>query len=576
MILNYFKLATRIFMRNPFFTVINLVGLSIGFASFFILWPYAIGELQSDRAVKDGERIARIGFDMRGTNKEGIETNLMFGGLRAQIAPRLITDFPEIESVTRVLMQHSFFQKDLVDHGTRLLFSMHDEAGNVKIFREERVFYGEENFFTFFSIPLIAGNATSVLSQAGYAAISESTARKYFGSNSPLGKQLIVNGTITLQITGVFPDRPHNTHLSFDIIMANKGLVNRWNSALWGLPHTYVKLRPDAPIGSLDEKLKNHWKGYWSDFVADHPELNIVTFAQPLYEIPFSINLIGDNRNFQRSYALLVSMAVLSVVILILGWINYINLSLSSLSRRFKELGARRASGAQSRDLFIQFTIESSFINLLAVVLAFTILQTVAAPAISYFDMYIADLWKFDWATHSFFGMAMLTGILVTGLYPAVICLSPTAALFSASSSAPRKSVTVSLLTTIQYVAAMVLILWAFTVNKQLNYILDKDIGMKRDRVLVIEGPIIKSAHYLADVEVFTNKLRGINGIADLTYSRYMIGEANTAGSITAISSKINAATMENGVPESFIPFLVSTCWRDVILLEVIDPMQSL
>jgi len=197
MILSYLKLAFRLILRNPFFTLINVVGLAIGFASFYILWNYAITELKTDQYHKDHDRIARIGFHWRWTD-DGGETwgHEINGNIRANIFPRVKDDFPEVESTLRILYQ-DYFGPDLVNHGEEIAITNNEKPNGPKVFKPVNVVYADPNLFTFFSMPVIYGDAASALSNTNYVALCRSTSKRYFGNIDPVGKLLALNDSIT-------------------------------------------------------------------------------------------------------------------------------------------------------------------------------------------------------------------------------------------------------------------------------------------------------------------------------------------------------------------------------------------
>ena len=163
MLLNYLKLSIRLLLRNPFFALVNIIGLSIGFTAFFALWQYSTAELKTDQHHKDFERIVRIGFHQR-WNEPGNVMNLTFGPSRASLPPQFKNDFPEVESYVRISEQGGFFQEDLHEgHGVRMVIAYRGRNGEERIFKEMKAAYADRNIFEFFTIPLIHGDPETVL-----------------------------------------------------------------------------------------------------------------------------------------------------------------------------------------------------------------------------------------------------------------------------------------------------------------------------------------------------------------------------------------------------------------------------
>src|SRR5258705_2140277 len=156
MLLNYLKLSLRLLARNPFFTAVNVVGLAIGFASFYALWEYSTTELKSDQYHKDAERIARICVNMRWSDDQGKTWgSLVVGGAMPSLLPRVSNDYPEVERTLRILTQH-LFRPEVVNHGNKIIITIDDQNGQHRIFKEEKVAYADPNLFTFFTIPFVS------------------------------------------------------------------------------------------------------------------------------------------------------------------------------------------------------------------------------------------------------------------------------------------------------------------------------------------------------------------------------------------------------------------------------------
>ena len=181
MLINYIKLSLRLLARNPFFTLINVIGLAVGFTSFFALWQYSTSALKPDRHHKDLDRIVRIGLNWR-WNDNGELGLMMMGVSQASIPPQLKNSIPEVEDYVRILEQAGFFQTDVMDkHGIKIVIGLQAQKHRDRLFKETKVAYADRNLFEFFTIPLIHGQPETVLSGANHVALSQSTATKYFG-----------------------------------------------------------------------------------------------------------------------------------------------------------------------------------------------------------------------------------------------------------------------------------------------------------------------------------------------------------------------------------------------------------
>ncbi len=552
MFINYLKLALRLLIRNPFFTFINVIGLSIGFASFFALWQYATSELKVDRYHKDYDRIGRLGMNWDWTEDNGKTWGHMtFSLTKPSLPPRFQQEYPEVESTLRTLGQPGFFQLDLVPHKQRIMIAVDKGDGRKEIFKETRIRYADENLFDFFTIPLLSGLKNEVLSEPNSAVLSESIATKYFGSQNPVGKLITLNDSIALKITGVFQDFPHNTHLDFNIVLSNQALLTRWNNAWLGLTHNYVKLKPGASFQNFEDKLKADTEKYLGENLKAMPNVKLDMFIQPLSDVAFSKSFTGDDFPI-RSKIILMALATLSVVVLVMAWANYINLAVSRTTKRMKEFATRKAIGAAALDLIKQLLIESALVNFLALALALSFLQILRQPLAEFFNIHIGNFWITNISTWLFFGSITIGGILLTGIYPALLCLGRDPRVLLMKSA--EKKIVPAALSTIQFTSAIALIAWGFTVFLQLDYILTKDTGLNKEQVIVVESPINKSNHYQHDMEVLINQLEGYPPVEKVAGCWKMPGDLNPGGVVRRIGGNISLGVDCNGVDENFIP----------------------
>src|SRR5687768_308639 len=245
MIFNYLKLAFRLLIRNPFFTLINVLGLSVGFAVFIILWQYSQNELRSDRFHKNYERIARLVTRIEFPWKN--ELAVMNIGFDTPIhSAKMAESISQIEAFTRILNQHNFNSTWIQDHSHQIFFSVNNKGKREDHFFENHVAYADLNVFDFFGIPLISGNSKKALSHPNSVVLSAQIARKYFGDEDPLDKVILLNNSIPLTVSGVFADLPNNTHLEFEIVLSILRLeksIREFKISAKGAPVSYFKIK---------------------------------------------------------------------------------------------------------------------------------------------------------------------------------------------------------------------------------------------------------------------------------------------------------------------------------------------
>ena len=371
MLLRYLQLAVRLLLRNPFFTFINVLGLSVGFAVFIILWQYSQNELKSDHSHKDHERVYRLitEIDFRWDGKLG---ELKYGYDVPIHTVRLVEKIPQVESFTRIYNQDNFNATWIEDHSSQLFLTGKSESGDENHFIEKHVAYADPNMFDFFGIVLLRGNALTVLNDANAVAISQHTAQKYFGSEDPMNKTLLLNNTIPLKVTGVFDDLPKNTHLEFEVVISMHRLersINEFRTSAKGGPISYLKLKQGVAPTSLEQLLKEDSRILTDQFNTDpNGTIEARLSLQPLEEIAFS-NLDGDHF-LSKSKMFLAVLNTIAAIVLIVAWINYINFTLSLNIKRNKELATRKTMGAKPSDLIKQFVVESAIVNILSLLIA--------------------------------------------------------------------------------------------------------------------------------------------------------------------------------------------------------------
>ena len=246
MILNYVKLAFRLLLRNPFFTFINVLGLSVGFAAFYILWPYTQSELKSDQFHKDYENIARLTWHHRWTDNnqdwDEFYNAINFCG----IGKRIADEFSEVKDLTRFVPQE-IFTKARQGVGNKVFFIIYKNDSTKQFFREENTAFADPNFFQFFSFPLQSGDPATALAEPGSVVISQQHSIKYFGNTNPINSIIYLNDSIPLKVKGVFKALPRNTHFEFDIVITTAGInginlrFNPYSKSDW-MGANYIKV----------------------------------------------------------------------------------------------------------------------------------------------------------------------------------------------------------------------------------------------------------------------------------------------------------------------------------------------
>lgn len=558
MFLNYLKLSLRLLARNPFFTGINVIGLAIGFASFYALWEFSTTELQSDQFHKDYDRIVRVGVNWRWTDDGGKTWgHIAIGPQRTYMADLAKFDQPDIESSVRIMNVSSFSGSTGVDHGNEVLVSISDAQTQQSIFLEKKVAYADRNLFTFFTIPLIYGQPDYVLSEPGFVVLSQSKAIKYFGERNPVGELLKLNDTTTLKVTGVYADLPHNSHFNFDIVISNQNLLTRWSDrAGFAWAHWYVRLREGAQLNALEINLNNKINEYYAETLRGFPQAKLDFFVQPLKEVAFSQSF-GYDDFYPKSKTFLFTLAFIALSVLLMALVNYVNLTVTRTTRRLKEVATRKVSGAGVWDMMKQFITEAAVVNVLALFVAFTLIQLIRSPMSLLFNIHIADFSSLSSLTIVIFLVIVMAGILLSGLYPALISIAHhPRALFRISIASSGKRIIPSLLTVSQFAAALVFILFGFVVSLQLNHILNMETGIKKEEIIIVDAPIVKTKNFNQDFESWKKQISLQPDITALSSSSTIAGDRwdEHALHIKRVGAELFFGMDNAGVDENFIP----------------------
>ncbi|MCF0068894.1 ABC transporter permease [Dyadobacter sp. CY261] len=482
MIRNYFKIALRNMWKNKGFSALNITGLVTGITACLMILQYVSFELSFDRFHHDFDRIYRI------TNDRFQQGKLIQHGTITYpaVAPTMAKDFNEIETYTTLANPGTFsLQKD------RRIF-------------EEKGAYTDERFLSVFTFPLLAGDRATALKAPHSIIISETNAKRIFNAGPDqyanlIGKTVKVDvDTEPYQITGIMKDFPATSHLQFGALMSFETLAltwgewikNSWESSdVWH----YAKLRPGTDAASLEKKLpafsQRHFRG---DKVSGSVEQ---FFLQPLSKAHLFSDYEYEIGNVNNGKAVW-TMLIIAAFILLIAWINYINLATARSLERAREVGVRKVAGATSGQLIGQFLSESVVLNALALVLGI-VLALIFQPVL---NKAIDKPLSFALLTGAGFGgpkLALMlsgvfvSGILLSGFYPAFALSSFKAVQVlkgsfkrSAKGAWVRQSLVI-----FQYTASMVLIVGTFIVFKQLKFMREEKLGFNMDQVLVIRGP---------------------------------------------------------------------------------------
>ena len=505
---NFFLIALRNLFKHKGFSFINIFGLAIGIAASLLIFQYARFELSYDRFEAKADRIYRIQLDRYNQGK--LATQWAAGA--AGIGPAVKDAFPEVESLARLRN----------DNG---VVTYKDQE-----FREEHLYFANDNFLSMFSYPALAGSIRGALSDVSTAVLTVSAAKKYFGSENPIGKMISVNKRDLYKVTAVVPDPPANTHLKFNILLSF-ATFQKWvgpdvnTTVQWDGFYAYVLLRPGADPKQLEKKIAALVQKNWGDDMKKN-QWGMVFHLQPLPDIHLTSNYMLEaevNGDGKAVYFLLA----IAIFIIAIAWINYINLATARSMERAKEVGIRKTLGSLRRQLIIQFLFESLLINTLAVIFAF-LLILLCLPAFNAIAGKSLTLGLL--ATGSFWlnlTILFITGTILSGLYPAFVLSSftPISVLKGKLTGTTHGAFLRQSLVVVQFAASVLLMVGTFTVYRQLHFMQHQDLGVQTSQTLVLKGPRVLDSTYDNQLTNFRTEVLRIPGISHISSSTEVPGQ---------------------------------------------------
>lgn len=557
MISSYLKLALRLLARSPLMSLINVLGLAAGFTVFFVLWPYTRQELASEQFIRNYDRIVRFGIVWNQLNKNDEWSSDVMATAHPGVAHTIGSEFAEVESFTRVFYQQNFTKAGM-PHGRDFTASVISVAGKKELFQGEHFAYADPNVFSFFGLPLVSGDPEQALAEPGSLVVSEDFATRHFGHESPVGKLLFIHDTIAFHITGVFKNLPANTHMKFEAVASAMSIRKRIEvTRFTAEAHAYFRLRPGTDRLALEKRLNGFSTQHWEPVVRESgyntSRVKLSSYLQPLRDIPFS-KFSGDH-HLPKSKETLRFLHVVPLIILAMAWINYVNLIMAAHGRRIKELITRKNAGARPMDFIRQFALEALLINVAAGLLAVVFIKLFRYSLQVYLHFYVPSPADIPVQAMLVMIAVLVTGIFAPAVYAALVTLNRTPhALMTSVKWKNNETIPGRALVIFQYTAAIVLVVYAFAVYRQLDAVLNSSMGIDRHDVVVIDAPANAGKK---DVDFFVRQCEALAGVEQLTTSTHITGD--DAWSVVVFwkegDSRAFLAHSTGGVDAGFIPF---------------------
>ncbi|MCF7861586.1 ABC transporter permease [Candidatus Woesearchaeota archaeon] len=458
-------------MKQKAYSVINILGLALGLAACILVGLYIWQEMHYDDYYDNGDQIYRISDSTK--TPQGTFTTAETPAL---IAPTLNRRYPEIRSISRVY----FPDKDLI------IFED-------KKFYEEDLIFADAAFFNIFSYSFNQGSAETALLEKNSIVITNSIAKKYFGTSNPVGKSLSFNNSLELKVTGVIEEIPRNSHFTFNMVATYSSLVDlpvgnyldQWGATFGS--YTYVMINPETDPVEFSEKISPFLNSEMQVFEGVYKSF----ILQPINSIHLYSDLEGEIKpNSSISY--LAILGSIALFILILACINFVNLTTARAVKRAREIGVRKVFGAEKHQLIKQFIGESIMITLISLACALVIVELF----VPFFNSLIGtELTYFFFSNIRILTIIILATVIIgilSGLYPAFVLthfqparvLKGTMHDGKSGSSFLRK-----FLVLLQYSISLILIIFTIFINQQIRFMRNFDMGFDKDAVIVLNTP---------------------------------------------------------------------------------------
>jgi putative ABC transport system permease protein len=497
MLRSFITIAFRNLLRQKGFTLINILGLTIGLTASALIILYIIHELGYDRFHEHADRIYRVAVrgEISGQQLDVAVSSPPFG-------PALKADYPEVVEYTRL------------NPVRNSLLTM----GDIK-FYEENILFADSAFLTMFTVPMIQGDPGSALEAQGSIVLTESLAGKYFGDESPIGMSIRYNDQLDLNVTGVCRDYRDDSHLKFSALISfstfSEILGEDWFNA-WGSlsMYTYIQLNEHTGERTLQEKIPGFLQKYFSEEM-EESSIRFEPYLQPVTSIHLHSDLmaeLGDNSDINYIYLL----AAITIFILILASINFMNLSTAKSANRAREVGIRKVFGSDRQQLVAQFIGESVFISLVALFITFFLIELLL-PSFNNITGKSLDMqYILDWQlTCGFILLAIVVGIFA-GSYPAFYLSSfnPIRVLQGRLRKGTSGSLLRNILVFVQFAVSISLIIGTIVLYRQLRFMQNRDLGFNQEQVIVasFRNPETRQKGLVCKTEFM--KIPGVTGVS--------------------------------------------------------------
>lgn len=539
MIKNYLKTAWRNLWKNKTFSSINILGLAIGMAACLLILQYVSFELSYDQFNKNVSDIYRVYNDRYQNGKLVQHGTITYSA----IGKAMQDDFPEVIDHVRV----ERFGNEILTSGD-------------KKFRGQRALAVDNSFLSMFSYPFVAGDAKTALAEPNSVILTEKLARNIFDIKDN-NFQTVVNKAIVIQrdslpykITAVCKDVPENSHLKFDMLVSYNSLYsggnNSWKEADYDFTDSdfwhYIQLKHGTNYRTVQAKLpafsQKHFQGNKISGSDEKFYLQPLSKAHLYSDFEYEI---GETKSATVVWGLLI----IAVLIIVIAWVNYINLATAKSMERAKEVGVRKVAGATRRQLIRQFLSESLIINIIALVIALFIVLLVqnGFNRLVQHELSLSYLFQKGLSGYSItagFIALIVAGIFVSGFYPAFVLSSfrPILVLKGKYTTSNKGIALRRVLVVAQFAITVALVIGSLIVYQQIRFVNNQNLGMNISQMLLVKPPELSGwdSTFISRENSFTEELKQLPHVAGASTSW------NAAGGETGRSFSVRRSDQDS------------------------------
>jgi len=506
MIKNLLLIALRNLKKDFWYSLLNILGLTIGITFSLFLIFYVKDELSYDKHHKNSDRIFRIVsyIQEKDKNTDWTLTQLPLG-------PTLQKDYPEVEQQVRFMGR----ERTLFRNGT-------------KEFYETKAYYVDSTIFKVFTHKFVEGNAATALNAPFNIVISKTLAKKYFGNTSAVGKTL-KSVYDTYNVTGVIEDVPQNSHIRYDMLISISTAIRNFpvGPESWGNFNyfTYVLLKPGTRAQAFNKKLDDVYKKYGEKLFQQF-QVSMQYGLQPIRDIHLHSKLQLEPEELGNMSYIWIFSSV-AYFMLLIACINYMNLTTARSARRAKEIGIRKVTGSSRKQLVAQFLGESFLTSLLAVLFSILLMLLLLPMFNGISGKTFSMRNMIEPSNLLLLGSIIIFTGLIAGSYPAfyLSAFKPVGILKGALSKASGNIGLRRTLVVLQFSISMVMLICTWVVYSQLKYLRKKDLGFDKDRVMTVT--VNTGQDETGKIYAMNNEFRSVTGVQAVGAANSYPGAAN-------------------------------------------------